>query len=107
MFHFGYNGAVDTPTIRQLQKTQFYLNKLTMTLIRILLIALVVWLLLRMIKNWANRASLAQKTDKEQIETVVRCQHCGLHIPKHEALESDNKYYCSQEHLRLHRDDPG
>ena len=78
-----------------------------MTLIRILIIALVVWLLLRMIQNWARRSRLNQKGNKPQIETVVRCRHCGLHIPKHEALESDNNYYCSQEHLRLHQDDPG
>ena len=77
-----------------------------MTLIRILLIALVAWLLLRMIKNWANRPSVGQKGNKEQIETVVRCRHCGLHIPKHEAVKSDNQYYCSQEHLRLHREEP-
>ena len=75
-----------------------------MTLIRILLIALVVWLLLRMLKNWANQ-QVAPKKAKPQIETVVRCQHCGLHIPKQEAIQSDNKYYCSQEHLRHHKED--
>lgn len=78
-----------------------------MTLIRILIIALVAWLLLRMIKNWANRAAQKQKDRRSQVETMVRCQHCGLHVPKKEALESDNKYYCSREHLRLHQDDPG
>lgn len=78
-----------------------------MTLIRILLIALVAWLLLRMLKNWANKKTLSRQNDPAELETVVRCQHCGLHIPKNEALQSDNKYYCSQEHLRLHQDDPG
>ena len=78
-----------------------------MTLIRILIIALVVWLLLRMMKNWANKKVQSQKKEPVELETVVPCHHCGLHIPKTEALESDNKYYCSQEHLRLHRDDPG
>lgn len=77
-----------------------------MALIRILIIALVVWLLLRMLKNWANTAQAA-KDRPAPIETMVRCEHCGLHVPKQEALESDNKYYCCKEHLRLHRDDPG
>lgn len=76
-----------------------------MTLIRILLIALVIWLLLRMLKNWANKKNLSRNTPPEELETMVRCQHCGLHVPKNEAMESDNKYYCSQEHLRLHQDD--
>jgi len=78
-----------------------------MTLIRILLIALVAWLLLRMLKNWANKKAVTRKKSPDELETMVRCQHCGLHIPKNEALQSDNKYYCSQEHLRLHQDDPG
>ena len=78
-----------------------------MTLIRILLIALIAWLLLRMLRNWADKKTLSRQNRGEELETMVRCQHCGLHVPKHEALESDNKYYCSREHLRLHRDDPG
>lgn len=78
-----------------------------MTLIRILIIALVAWLLLRMLKNWINRYQVNQQhSHKPGIETIVRCSHCGLHIPKQEAIESDNKYYCSREHLRLHQDDP-
>ncbi len=72
-----------------------------MTLIRILIIALLAWLLLRMIKNQINRYQLRQKGNKAQIQTVVRCQHCKLHIPKHEAITSENKYYCCKEHLRL------
>ncbi|MDH5446376.1 MAG: PP0621 family protein [Gammaproteobacteria bacterium] len=78
-----------------------------MTLIRILLIALVAWLLLRMIRNWADRQKIARQKSTSELESIVPCHHCGLHIPKNEALESDNKYYCSQEHLQLHRDDPG
>ena len=78
-----------------------------MTLIRILLIALVAWLLLRMLKNWVNKKAVTRTKSTDELETMVRCQHCGLHIPKNEALQSANRYYCSQEHLRLHQDDPG
>jgi len=35
--------------------------------------------------------------------TVVRCEHCGVHIPKEEALCIDQQYFCSEEHRRLHR----
>lgn len=77
-----------------------------MALIRILIIALVVWLLLRMIKNWASRPAGVQKDTRPEVESMVRCQHCGLHIPKQEAIRSDNYYYCSQEHLQLHQKEP-
>ena len=73
-----------------------------MTLIRILIIALVAWLLLRMLKNWANRNSIEKKDNNAKIATVVPCQHCGLHVPKNEAIRSNQQYYCCQEHLRLH-----
>lgn len=76
-----------------------------MTLIRILIIALVAWLLLRMVKNWANGPAPRNKTTRPDVESMVRCQQCGLHIPKHEALQSDNYYYCSREHLQQHQED--
>ena len=32
---------------------------------------------------------------------MVRCDYCGLHVPEEEALLSDGRRYCSQEHRRL------
>jgi uncharacterized protein len=29
----------------------------------------------------------------------VQCAHCGLHLPREEALQSGNRYFCSQAHL--------
>jgi uncharacterized protein len=29
----------------------------------------------------------------------VQCAHCGLHLPRQEALRQGNTYYCSQAHL--------
>lgn len=76
-----------------------------MTLIRILIIALLVWLVLRMIKKQLDLYKARKASENpEQIGTMVRCQHCGLHIPKQEAIESANLYYCSQEHRRLEED---
>jgi uncharacterized protein len=34
---------------------------------------------------------------------MVRCDYCGLHVPENEALLSDGRRYCSQEHRRLDR----
>lgn len=75
-----------------------------MTLIHILITALLIWLLLRMIRNRINQSQINKKNKQGHIETVVRCQHCGLHIPKHEAVKTDNQYYCSQKHRQLHNE---
>lgn len=34
---------------------------------------------------------------KEQ-GTVVRCAHCGMHVPQFEAYRSSDRMYCSREH---------
>lgn len=34
-------------------------------------------------------------------EKMVRCEHCGLHLPRSEATITENQVWCSQEHARL------
>ena len=36
-------------------------------------------------------------------EDMVRCAHCGVHLPRSESQASNGKFFCSEEHLRLHR----
>jgi len=32
-------------------------------------------------------------------QPMVRCAHCGVHVPQAEALAHDNRWYCSRAHL--------
>lgn len=34
-----------------------------------------------------------------QAQPMVRCAHCGVHVPQSEALAHDNRWYCSRAHL--------
>ena len=36
-----------------------------------------------------------------QPESMVRCAHCGIHLPRSEALLSGGETGCSQEHAKL------
>jgi len=36
-------------------------------------------------------------------EDMVRCAHCGVHLPRSESHASSGRFFCSEEHLRLHR----
>ncbi len=36
-------------------------------------------------------------------EDMVRCTHCGVHLPRSESHMKDEKFFCSEEHLRLHQ----
>ncbi|TWC27054.1 uncharacterized protein FBY03_1474 [Pseudomonas sp. SJZ079] len=34
---------------------------------------------------------------------MVRCEHCGIHVPRAHAFAQDQHWYCSQAHLELGR----
>lgn len=36
-------------------------------------------------------------------EDMVRCAHCGVHLPRSESTLSAGEFFCSEEHRRLHR----
>ena len=58
------------------------------------------------LSNSRKKAPLPERL-KEQ-GTVVRCAHCGMHVPQFEAHRSGNRMYCSREHAledaRNHQD---
>ncbi|QKZ06804.1 PP0621 family protein [Pseudomonas eucalypticola] len=35
----------------------------------------------------------------DQTLPMVRCAHCGVHLPKDRALSRDHQWFCSQGHL--------
>jgi len=37
----------------------------------------------------------------DQPETMVRCAHCGIHMPRSEALLLNGETWCSSEHAKL------
>ncbi|KQB54811.1 hypothetical protein AQS70_06480 [Pseudomonas endophytica] len=43
------------------------------------------------------------KTTKKPVDPgaqpMVRCAHCGVHLPRDRALSKQQEWFCSQEHL--------
>jgi len=35
-------------------------------------------------------------------EALVRCTHCGIHLPRSQAVLMDEQIWCSPEHARQH-----
>ena len=62
-------------------------------LIYLLGIALVVWILIRLAKKPG-----ADKKSTKRVGDMVRCAHCGIYIPRHEALTDSGRYYCCTQH---------
>jgi uncharacterized protein len=36
-------------------------------------------------------------------EDMVRCAQCGVHLPRSESVTSEQAFYCTPEHRRLHQ----
>ncbi|NYT66651.1 hypothetical protein H0A58_11820 [Alcaligenaceae bacterium] len=36
-------------------------------------------------------------------ESMVRCEHCGIHLPRSEAVLSGGRTWCSSEHAKIGR----
>lgn len=61
----------------------------------IALIAAAVWLWRKL-----KRASSTPGSAREQdAPPMVRCAHCGVHLPRDRALTLEQQWYCSQAHL--------
>ena len=70
-----------------------------MRLIILIAIALLVFILVKEFLKGARRKPPAAAPRHRQ-ETMVRCAVCSLHIPETEAFRSDDKYFCSNKHLK-------
>ena len=71
-----------------------------MNLIRLIVIALIVYLLIRAFKRYQENKISQKSRDAEKIQQqMVPCEVCKLHIPEQDALIRNGKYYCCQEHL--------
>ena len=69
-----------------------------MKLIRILAIAAVAWIIYSLVKRGSNRTPSVRKTPNGREEAMVKCAHCGVHVPASEAIHAHGQSYCSERH---------
>ncbi len=67
-------------------------------LLLIIVIAVVIYLLLR-----SFRKQPLQQDKTIPAEDMVRCAHCGMHLPKGESIEAGGQFFCGTEHRDIHR----
>lgn len=70
-----------------------------MNLIRLIVIGLIIWLLYRMFQRVMKKPAAPRREPPRGIaRDMVKCAHCGIHIPADEALCEDEVCFCSSEH---------
>jgi uncharacterized protein len=65
-------------------------------LVLIVLVVLAVWLVRRALRKDPPPGAVREGD-------LVRCAHCGMHLPRAEARQEAGALYCSDEHARLGR----
>ena len=69
----------------------------------LLLLAIVVLAGFWLARRYGNRSASSKTTAASpQEEDMVRCEQCGVHLPRSESLLTRGYYYCSPEHQRQH-----
>src|SRR5437867_1574283 len=65
-----------------------------------LAVAAAIWLIRRALADRLPPEPRAKGPAEKNAE-LVRCERCGLHLPKSEARVEDGRFFCSAEHARL------
>ena len=70
-------------------------------LIRVIIIVILALLVYRLLKRWLAKLKSEPKKKPANIDRMVRCHYCDLHIPETEAIQDRDGWYCSEEHRKL------
>ncbi|MHB1245055.1 MAG: PP0621 family protein [Sulfuriferula sp.] len=80
------------------------LDFLEITLAKVLLLLVIGGVIYWMIKSSARSNSLKDSPPKNKPpENMVRCVHCGVNLPRSEAVLSRGEFFCGNEHRQLHQ----
>ena len=67
---------------------------------RLLFVFAVVALVYLLLRSYRRNLSTQ---DKGVTEDMVRCSHCGMHLPRGESIRADGRDFCSAEHRDAYR----
>ena len=76
----------------------------TVPMAKIILIVLGLLLAYWFLKSYRRRADRPDaQAPRAGAEDMVRCAHCGVHLPRSESVTTQGSFYCSADHERAHR----
>jgi uncharacterized protein len=65
---------------------------------KILLLVLGLLIVYAVLQSYRKGTERQQPRTRKDDEDMVRCERCGVHLPRSESLLASGKYYCSPEH---------
>jgi uncharacterized protein len=70
-------------------------------LIVLIVIFAAAWWLLRRYLRALIAKGRADPASPPAAEAMVRCERCGVHLPRSECISRNEQVFCSEEHARL------
>jgi len=68
---------------------------------KLLLLLVVVAIALVAVRIWARKAAgSAERSAPPPPQDMVRCLHCGVHLPHGEAVANERGFFCCEAHGR-------
>lgn len=67
---------------------------------KILFLAIAAWLIVTIIKRYQSSINNPPKPKQADIEDMIRCAKCGVHLPKSDSIMVDQQYYCCEAHSK-------
>ena len=68
-----------------------------MPIIRLIIIAALIGLALTIFRRFKTKKQ-EKPAHKIENQNMVKCHHCGLHLPEPDAIKHGEHFYCSKEH---------
>lgn len=65
---------------------------------KLLLVIAVTVLVVLLFKSMSRKSGAAKPPQTKGPEDMVRCEVCGVNLPRSEALMSRGRFYCSDQH---------
>lgn len=72
-------------------------------MIKLILLAFGIWFIYRLVSGYGRSVKRERQDDSAASEDMVRCAHCGVHLPRSESIFSHGEFYCTNEHRQLHQ----
>ena len=69
--------------------------------LRYLFFALAIWAVVAILRHLSRPRNLKREPPRAaKAVDSVECGYCGLHLPRSEAIQAGDVYFCSREHQR-------
>jgi uncharacterized protein len=68
---------------------------------RFILLVIALFVLVWLVRSALGKRQGGRPATPPARAELVRCAHCGTHVPEADARSAGGRRYCSEEHLRL------